>query len=532
MKDKPDLVFDQPTATGWQRTEIHGDQQLAGRHLHNARALLGALRSMYGVNQRIAAGEPGGFYHRWFEAPDGTRIHVMTNDGHDTVRIYAPAPSPVPAPQRRLAPLTIESIVVAGTFYDFSLYNEVPHRGAIWYGLNADPLLLPDLPGAPSVSVAALSADGETAVGAATTATHDSKAFRWSRQDGMQDLGELYRGRGQMQATGVSADGSVVVGLAGANDADRCAFIWEQGVGLARLPDAGTGVPANSRVCVSPDGRYAAGMVFVPDTVVNVRGVLWERGGDGSYTMTPLPEPPTSSSFEPADSSGDPPPLVPHRDKSIPASVTDDGVVGGSTEHHNAQWYLGHEGVPPFGPGHEAGFYVFLTDPHYFGSVFRYHSRTGDYELYQFDGSAAAAADDSGDLCGTIVDADVVMVRTDDPSGAYTINPTQTNARGLCWVTDGQGRQLVLAQEALANAISQDGRVVVGYTVVTPPGSAPGAWGAVSAGSRPVYWLDGQQGELRGAAENPALVGVATAVTLVRSGEVARIESPDGDIDN
>lgn len=87
MSDKPDLVYNEPIATGWLRTELYGDVEQARDLLPYARRLLGNMRTFQGVNERIANGEPGGFYRNGLSLPSGARIEVLTNDGHDTVRI-------------------------------------------------------------------------------------------------------------------------------------------------------------------------------------------------------------------------------------------------------------------------------------------------------------------------------------------------------------------------------------------------------------------------------------------------------------
>jgi hypothetical protein len=86
----PDMVFDEPHATGWLRAEFFGDPDLAKEYLGDARKQLGAMRTRYGVNARIANGEPGGFYRDFKVLPDGAQIETLTNDGQDTVRITLP----------------------------------------------------------------------------------------------------------------------------------------------------------------------------------------------------------------------------------------------------------------------------------------------------------------------------------------------------------------------------------------------------------------------------------------------------------
>lgn len=92
----PSLVIDDRRELGWARVEIYGDKEQGKRLLNAAQHLLGAVKVENGVNQRIVDGEPGGYYHRWTTLSDGSRIHAVTNDGHDMVRIYVAADEPNP----------------------------------------------------------------------------------------------------------------------------------------------------------------------------------------------------------------------------------------------------------------------------------------------------------------------------------------------------------------------------------------------------------------------------------------------------
>lgn len=92
-----ELVFDQPIETGPIRAEFFGDTEKAKGYLTASRKLLGSVKAIYGVNQRMAEGEAGGFYRHLAQLEDGTQIEVLTNNGMDTVRIYAvPVAPPVP----------------------------------------------------------------------------------------------------------------------------------------------------------------------------------------------------------------------------------------------------------------------------------------------------------------------------------------------------------------------------------------------------------------------------------------------------
>lgn len=94
-------VWLEPLVTGALRIELYGDERLAQQYVHQARRLLGAVRSQHGVDQRIGQGEPGGFYYGETMLPDGTRIVALTNDGQDTVRIWAGASTGGAARQQR-----------------------------------------------------------------------------------------------------------------------------------------------------------------------------------------------------------------------------------------------------------------------------------------------------------------------------------------------------------------------------------------------------------------------------------------------
>ena len=80
----------------------------------------------------------------------------------------------------------------------------------------------------------AVSADGSVVVGVAKNAAGQSRAFRWTRTGGMEDLGTL--GGSESEALDVSWDGSVVVGWAQDAAGRRWAFRWTR---MDRMQDIG-----------------------------------------------------------------------------------------------------------------------------------------------------------------------------------------------------------------------------------------------------------------------------------------------------
>lgn len=91
----PSLVWDENHETGgWTRMEMYGNAPYARMHIPRARGVLGQLKCDTGSNQQMVDDRDvtggGGFRHRWVDLSDGTKIHAMMNDGHDTLRIYSP----------------------------------------------------------------------------------------------------------------------------------------------------------------------------------------------------------------------------------------------------------------------------------------------------------------------------------------------------------------------------------------------------------------------------------------------------------
>lgn len=90
----PSLVINEGIATGWAKIEIFGDKDYGALKIADGRKVLGALKSIHGVGQdQVDNAERtggGGFFHMKHKLRDGSLIHAMTNDGHDTIRIYTP----------------------------------------------------------------------------------------------------------------------------------------------------------------------------------------------------------------------------------------------------------------------------------------------------------------------------------------------------------------------------------------------------------------------------------------------------------
>jgi probable HAF family extracellular repeat protein len=150
------------------------------------------------------------------------------------------------------------------------------------------------LPGG-SFSVAkAVSQDGQTVVGTASTNTGSlrSKAFRWTAANGMQDLDNLGYFYDATSSLDVSSNGSTIVGGGfGINGGE--AFIWTETEGLKTLQSvltaAGlnlTGRKLNVATSVSADGRSIVGY----GRNLNGQVEAWLARLDATPTPTAVPE--------------------------------------------------------------------------------------------------------------------------------------------------------------------------------------------------------------------------------------------------
>lgn len=83
-------MSDEPIYTGWLPMQLSGDTKHAKTYEREGRRLLGSMLAINGVNDRLARGEPGGFYKATRTMPDGTQMMAVTNNGQHLVRIATP----------------------------------------------------------------------------------------------------------------------------------------------------------------------------------------------------------------------------------------------------------------------------------------------------------------------------------------------------------------------------------------------------------------------------------------------------------
>lgn len=125
------------------------------------------------------------------------------------------------------------------------------------------------LPGAYESEATGVSADGRVVVG--TSRAGSPRAFRWTRESGMQDLGDL--GGGLALGTAISADGQTLVGYTSDAQGRLFGFRWRNG----QLTSLGalTSVLWSEAYGVSADGSVIAGHAW---GFSNFTAVRWNNG--------------------------------------------------------------------------------------------------------------------------------------------------------------------------------------------------------------------------------------------------------------
>jgi probable HAF family extracellular repeat protein len=109
--------------------------------------------------------------------------------------------------------------------------------GAVMWTADGSPTVLGKLSGDAEATATAVSRDGSVVVGSSTDFARNVRAFRWTPQTGMADLGNRIDGLLGSFATSVSGDGRIIVGW-GPTATGDVALIWDADHGLRLLEAA------------------------------------------------------------------------------------------------------------------------------------------------------------------------------------------------------------------------------------------------------------------------------------------------------
>jgi len=138
--------------------------------------------------------------------------------------------------------------------------------GAVMWTANGNATVLGKLAGDAEATATAVSRDGTVIVGSSMNTARTSRAFRWTQQTGMTELGNGIEGLLGSFASSVSGDGRTIVGWGSAATGD-VALIWDAAHGLrlldaALLTDYATSIPGwklSRATAISDDARTIAG---------------------------------------------------------------------------------------------------------------------------------------------------------------------------------------------------------------------------------------------------------------------------------
>lgn len=506
----------EPVFTGALRMEIYGDRERGIAFSHRARAQLGLLLAYSGVNERIAAGEPGGFFHSNHTYAGGVTIQTLTNNGQHTARIVVP-PLPAPPPQPDTPPKEREEelreFLICGYCHDDGA--EETTRYATFWRSQDDVISLGFLPGGFWAEALDISEDGSTIVGFCRTfidGSTRSRAFRWTLDTGMVELPAMNTDNPNAAATGVSADGTVICGYARpASGGGVVAFVWTAADGMLALDDEGHGA-VELMYRISPSGQYITGLIgtTLADNN-NIQGALWTRAeGGSSYSMQRVPAPGTSSIVP--DFSDQ---TLVRSDYSYPHDVTDAGVVIGYSTHLPDAVFLPSRTVI----NSTLGFHSDNTDNFPYSplerinTVFRWDSAANDYTRTG-DNYGEKIADDDGTVIGNSNLGEVITTHTQTVSGDEA--ETTTTDLYLTFIAMKAGstsgwyqapgeEQVFLGQQSFVYDISEDGEMIVGAVDTESTTPLPYGW-LRGVADVELALLDGTQNGRAYAVANPVSV--------------------------
>lgn len=190
---------------------------------------------------------------------NGVRVVVSSIFGQDEVRILVPVQKVAIAdPEKRSIQFNSEVEYISGILHNGSAGLSYKGQACIWTKGNLTELgwLLDG-----EVSQANDVSETGVVVGYSkiykNTVSGDYRAFRWTRKDGMQNLGVL-GGTRWSEALAISADGSTIVGYSTLDDATAdYPFKWTQAEGMRQL-----GTAKGVATAVSADGSVIVGHYY------------------------------------------------------------------------------------------------------------------------------------------------------------------------------------------------------------------------------------------------------------------------------
>lgn len=281
-----DLITDEPTVTGSLRTELAGDQDRARGFVNLARTILGGSRSRMGVNQRIAEGEPGGYYMTQDTLPDGTVIQTITNDGMDTIRVHATTVIEEDNPVKLEEGRPEDFFAVCGWYEDANWYPHPWH----WEDKPVNPFtLIPEVAPYHWGEARAISWDGDFVTGYLGADTENWRTlFLWVNGSGTTIIPTL-NAHGHVDGNAISADGTVIAGET--SGIAQHAFAWSASGAVLMTRHASETTPQAGATAIAADGELVVGWSGRGNGhgSNNIEGVIWDAATGAMVTEIPHP---------------------------------------------------------------------------------------------------------------------------------------------------------------------------------------------------------------------------------------------------
>lgn len=307
----------------------------------------------------------------------------------------------------------------------------------------------------------AISANGRVVVGYSENSEAARHAFRWTAEDGLEDLADLPFGSDDSVATGTSNSGGVIVGAGSAAGAK--AFRWTAAGGMQELVES-TLLSAASGV--SGDGSTTVG--FAGSLAVQLPAA-WRPDGAGGFELDLLED------------------LAGGSDEAVAYAVSSDGgvVVGYSSSIASGSAFeaVRWDGsvATPLGDLPGGAFASEARAVSADGSVIvGFGSTAAGREAFRW--TAAGGLESLGDLDGGFVDSVAQAISSDGSTIVGVGSPAAGVYHAFVWDAVNGMRDLheLAGAAALgwvlyaANGVSRHGAVIVGEG--TAPDGNPEAW--------------------------------------------------------
>lgn len=498
-----DDARNEPVITGWVQTQLSGHIDTAQAHRRDGRRILGQLLVNHGVNERVAAGEPTGYFKTVKLLADGTRVTAWHNNGQNVLRIEAPhVPRELNAPEveipdvqpwigpgERPPPRTVDHEDEQPEIPEPTLKKRLDEEeeeekkdfpdtrivgycnsengtiATLWLAGGDSAERAIDLSEGSSLTNTQawdISDDGETVVGLG-----GDHGWLWTFSDGMVPLPAAPNARGG-QAFGVSEDGRFIIGTGVFDEEHLTTRNWVYDT-TSRVYEILPGGAFDGTVRISPNALWACG-----------GDNIWNREDlDAPWRLHTKIDPPGTTSVisqKPQDGDVDGVDRTVD-DTNVVTDICNDGTACGASSHWDVEIWtndtLSFTAPHVFIPRGDS-FYQQVPSTH---NVFRWSPQGGMADA----GPGGSPTQIAGDTEGKVFTLNEVrgikgelLSFIDEEFGAFFAHDIYVQFFPFGRVLGAGDDEL--GDNTAANGISDDGEVVVGFTRDSDGNETPSMW--------------------------------------------------------